>query len=313
MGGEPGSPILDKWAKRYILYETSVVAGGTMNQAKTFFLMVVLTIIFVALGSMIGGKSGAYIAFMVAFAMNFVSYWFCDKIVLRMYGAREVSEGEAPQLYNIVASLAQKASIPIPRVYMIEDDSPNAFATGRNPEHAVVAVTTGIMRILSRPELEGVLAHEISHITHRDILIQTVAATLAGAITMIANWARFAAFFGGGNSDDDEGGGNIFSVIIFSVIAAFAAILIQLAISRSREYLADDGGAQLSGNPLFLAGALRKLTLGVANHPMNDANPATAPLFIVNPFSVKGVMGLFSTHPPIEERIERLEALAHRR
>jgi heat shock protein HtpX len=284
-----------------------------MNQAKTFFLMVVLTVIFVALGSMIGGQSGAYIAFMVAFAMNFVSYWFCDKIVLRMYGARQVSEGEAPELYNIVASLAQKASIPIPRVYIIDDDSPNAFATGRNPEHAVVAVTTGIMRILSRPELEGVLAHEITHITHRDILIQTVAATLAGAITMIANWARFAAFFGGGSSDDDEGGGNIFSVIIFSVIAAFAAILIQLAISRSREYLADDGGAHLSGNPLFLAGALKKLTLGVANHPMNDANPATAPLFIVNPFSTKGVMGLFSTHPPIEERIQRLEAMAHQR
>lgn len=282
-----------------------------MNQAKTFFLMVVLTIILVALGGLIGGQGGAYTMFFIAFAMNFVTYWFCDKIVLKMYGAREVSEAEAPQLYGTVASLAQKASIPMPRVYMIENDSPNAFATGRNPSHAVVAVTTGILRILNRSELEGVLAHEISHIKHRDILIQTVAATLAGAITMVANWARFAAFFGGGSSDDEDGGGNIFSVIIFSMLAAFAAMLIQLAISRSREYLADDGGAHLSGNPLNLANALRKLTLGVERDPMNDANPSTAPLFIVNPFTKRGVLALFSTHPPIEERIERLEGMAH--
>ncbi len=284
-----------------------------MNQAKTFFLMAVLTIIVVAMGSLIGGRTGAYIAFSIALLMNFVSYWFCDRIVLSMYGAKEVSEVEAPQLYGLVAALSQKASLPMPRVYIIEDDSPNAFATGRNPEHAVVAVTTGILRILDRAELEGVLAHEMSHIKHRDILIQTVAATLAGAITMLANWARFAALFGGGSSDDDEGGGNIFSVIIFSILAAVAAMLIQLAISRSREYLADDGGAHLSGNPLYLANALRKLTLGVANHPMNDANPSTAPLFIVNPFTAKGVLALFSTHPPIEERIQRLEAMAHRR
>ncbi|MCX5798884.1 MAG: zinc metalloprotease HtpX [Proteobacteria bacterium] len=284
-----------------------------MNQMKTFFLMVVLTIIFVALGSLIGGKTGGYIAFFIAFAMNFITYWFCDKIVLAMYSAREVSESEAPQLYSIVSSLSQKTSIPMPRVYIIENDSPNAFATGRNPSKGVVAVTTGILRILNRNELEGVLAHEISHIIHRDILIQTVAATLAGAITMIANWARFAAFFGGGSSDDEEGGSNIFSVIIFSMFAAFAAMLIQLAISRSREYLADDGGAQLSGNPLFLADALKKLHMGIANNPMNDANPSTAPLFIVNPFTAKGVLSLFSTHPPIEERIQRLEAMAYRR
>lgn len=284
-----------------------------MNQMKTFFLMVVLTIIFVALGSLIGGKTGGYIAFFIAFAMNFITYWFCDKIVLAMYSAREVSESEAPQLYSIVSSLSQKTSIPMPRVYIIENDSPNAFATGRNPSKGVVAVTTGILRILNRNELEGVLAHEISHIIHRDILIQTVAATLAGAITMIANWARFAAFFGGGSSDDEEGGSNIFSVIIFSMFAAFAAMLIQLAISRSREYLADDGGAQLSGNPLFLADALKKLHMGIANNPMNDANPSTAPLFIVNPFTAKGVISLFSTHPPIEERIQRLEAMAYRR
>ena len=282
-----------------------------MNQAKTFFLMVVLTIIFVALGSMIGGKSGAYVAFAVALAMNLVSYWFSDRIVLAMYSAREVTESEAPDLYSVVATLSQRASIPMPRVYIIENDSPNAFATGRNPEHGVVAVTTGILRLLNRNELEGVLAHELSHIRHRDILVQTVAAAMAGAITMLANWARFAAFFGGGRNSDDEGGGNIFSVIIFSMIAAFAALLIQLAISRSREYYADEGGAQLSGNPLFLANALRKLETGVARVPMQDANPSTAHMFILNPFTAKGVLSLFSTHPPIEERIERLEEMAH--
>ncbi|OPX93151.1 MAG: hypothetical protein A4E62_01092 [Syntrophorhabdus sp. PtaU1.Bin002] len=284
-----------------------------MNHAKTFLLMAVLTIIFVALGSMMGGKNGAMIAFAVALVMNLVSYWFSDKIVLRMYSAQEVSESDAPQLYSIVSSLSQKAGIPMPRVFVIESDSPNAFATGRNPANGVVAVTTGITRILSRDELEGVLAHEISHIKHRDILVQTVAATLAGAITMIANWARFAAFFGGSSSDDDDGGGNIISVILFSMLAAFAAMLIQLAISRSREYLADDGGAQLAGNPLYLAGALRKLNAGVARNPMNDANPSTAPLFIVNPFTARGVLALFSTHPPIEERIRRLEDMAYRR
>ena len=283
-----------------------------MNQAKTFFLMVILTIIFVALGSMIGGQSGAYVAFAIALAMNLVSYWFSDRIVLAMYSAREVTEKEAPELYSVVATLSQRASIPMPRVYIVENDSPNAFATGRSPEHAVVAVTTGILRLLNRNELEGVLAHELSHVKHRDILVQTVAATMAGAITMLANWARFAAFFGGGRNSDDEGGGNIFSVIIFSMIAAFAAMLIQLAISRSREYYADEGGAQLSGNPLFLADALRKLEMGVNRVPMQDANPSTAHMFIVNPFTAKGVLALFSTHPPIEERIERLEEMTHR-
>jgi heat shock protein HtpX len=285
-----------------------------MNQAKTFFLMVVLTIILVALGSMIGGKNGATIAFAIALVMNLVSYWFSDKIVLKMYGAQEVSEAEAPELHSIVAGLAQRASIPMPRVYMIESDSPNAFATGRNPEHGVVAVTTGIMRILNKEELEGVLAHELSHVKHRDILISTVAATLAGAITMIANMARFTAIFGGGrSSDDDNGGGNIISVIIFSMLAAFAAMLIQLAISRSREYLADEGGAHLTGNPLYLANALKKLQAGVAYAPMQNANPSTAHMFIVNPFSARGVLALFSTHPPMEERIRRLEDMAYRR
>ncbi len=282
-----------------------------MNQAKTFFLMVVLTIIFVALGSLIGGKNGAVFAFGIAFVMNLITYWFSDRIVLAMYHAKEVSEAEAPEVYGVVASLAQRAAIPMPRVYIIENDSPNAFATGRNPEHGVVAVTTGILRILNKQELEGVLAHELSHIKHRDILVSTVAAALAGAITMLANWARFSLFFG--SRDDDDGGGNIVSVIIFSMLAAFAAMLIQLAISRSREYLADEGGAHLAGNPLFLANALRRLEAGVAHSPMQDANPSTAHLFIVNPFSAKGVMALFSTHPPMEERIKRLEDMAYRR
>jgi heat shock protein HtpX len=284
-----------------------------MNQTKTFFLMVVLTIIFVALGTLIGGKIGAYIAFLVALAMNFVSYWFCDKIVLAMHGAKEISENEAPQLYSIVHNLIQKASIPMPRIYIIEDESPNAFATGRDPAHGVVAVTAGILRILNRDELEGVIAHEICHIKNRDILIQTVAATLAGAITMIGSWARFASFFGGSSSDDNKGGGNIITVIIFSMLAAFAAMLIQLAISRSREYLADDGGANLSGNPLYLSNALKKLHAGIALRPMSDANPSTAPLFIMNPFSGTGVLALFSTHPPIEERIRRLESMTYGR
>jgi heat shock protein HtpX len=284
-----------------------------MNQTKTFLLMVVLTVILVALGNLIGGRGGATAAFMVALVMNIVSYWFSDRIVLSMYGAKEVTEAEAPELYSTVATLSQRAAMPMPRVYMIESDSPNAFATGRNPEHSAVAVTTGILRILNRQELEGVLAHELSHVKHRDILISTVAATLAGAITMIANWARFAAFFGGGRSDDDNGGGNIFSVIIFSMVAAFAAMLIQLAISRSREYLADEGGAQLTGNPLFLANALRRLQTGVARIPMDDANPSTAHMFIVHPFAARGVLALFSTHPPMEERIRRLEEMAHRR
>ncbi len=282
-----------------------------MNQVKTALLMIVLTVIFVALGGMLGGRSGATIAFGLAFAMNLVSYWFSDRIVLAMYRAREVSEAEAPDVYAIVATLAQRASIPMPRIYIIENDSPNAFATGRNPEHAVVAVTTGILRILGREELEGVLGHELSHVKHRDILISTIAATLAGTITMLARWAQFSLFFGG--RDDDEGGGNIVGVIIFSMLAAFAAMLIQLAISRSREYLADEGGAQLTGNPMYLANALKRLQAGVAYQPMVDANPSTAHLFIVNPFAARGVLALFSTHPPMEERIRRLEEMAHRR
>jgi heat shock protein HtpX len=281
-----------------------------MNQFKTFFLMLVLTVIFILVGTMIGGKSGAIYAFIFAALMNFFSYWFSDKIVLRMYGAREVSQGEAPELYGIVAELTSKASLPMPKVYIMENDTPNAFATGRNPEHAAVAVTTGILRILSRDELMGVIGHELSHIQHRDILIGTIAATMAGAISILATMARWGAMFGGVRSDDEEGGGggNIIVVLIVSIFASIAAMLVQMAISRSREYLADEGGAHLS-HPLSLAKALGKLEVAAQRVPMN-ANPSTAHMFIVNPLRGGGVLSLFSTHPPIEERIARLEEMA---
>ncbi|MGZ3494995.1 MAG: zinc metalloprotease HtpX [Thermodesulfobacteriota bacterium] len=282
-----------------------------MNQFKTFFLMLVLTVLFILVGTAIGGKSGAIYAFIFAALMNFFSYWFSDKIVLRMYGAKEVSQSEAPELYGIVAELTSKASLPMPKVYIMENDTPNAFATGRNPQHAAVAVTTGILRILSRDELMGVIGHELSHIQHRDILISTIAATMAGAISVLASMARWGAMFGGfGRSDDDEGGGggNIIVVLIVSIFASIAAMLIQMAISRSREYLADEGGAHLS-NPLSLAKALEKLEMASQQIPMN-ANPSTAHLFIVNPLKGGGVLSLFSTHPPIEERIARLEEMA---
>jgi heat shock protein HtpX len=280
-----------------------------MNRFKTFLLMLVLTVLFVLVGSAIGGRDGAIIAFVIAALMNFVSYWFSDKIVLRMYGARQVTQSEAPELYQIVSDLTSKASMPMPKVYVMENDTPNAFATGRNPEHSAVAVTTGILRMLSKEELMGVIGHELSHIRHRDILIQTIAATLAGAISMLATMARWGAIFGGGRSDEGGGrGGNILFVLIFSMVAAFAAMLIQMAISRSREYMADEGGAHLS-HPSYLARALGKLDRAAHKIPM-QANPSTAHMFIVNPLTGKGVLSLFSTHPPIEERIGRLEEMA---
>jgi len=271
--------------------------------------MLVLTGIFILVGTAIGGKSGAIYAFVFAGLMNFVMYWFSDKMVLRMYGAKEVTQGEAPELYGIVAELTSKASLPMPKVYIMENDTPNAFATGRNPEHAAVAVTSGIMRILSREELMGVIGHELSHIQHRDILISTIAATMAGAISILASMARWGAMFGGVRSDDEEGGGgNILVVILVSIFASIAAMLIQMAISRSREYMADEGGAHLS-NPLSLAKALGKLETASQRIPM-EANPSTAHMFIVNPLKGGGVLSLFSTHPPIEERIARLEEMA---
>ncbi|MGA2515933.1 MAG: zinc metalloprotease HtpX [Thermodesulfobacteriota bacterium] len=280
-----------------------------MNQFKTFLLMLVLTGLFILVGTAIGGRSGAVYAFIFAALMNFFAYWFSDKIVLRMYGAREVSQSEAPELYGVVAELTSKASLPMPRVYIMENDTPNAFATGRNPEHAAVAVTSGILRILSKEELMGVIGHELSHIQHRDILISSIAATIAGAISMLASMARWGAIFGFGRSNDDErGGGNILFVLLFTMVASIAAMLIQMAISRSREYLADEGGAHLS-NPLSLAKALGKLEIAAQRIPM-DANPSTAHMFIVNPLRGGGVLSLFSTHPPIEERIARLEEMA---
>jgi heat shock protein HtpX len=280
----------------------------SMNQFKTFLLMLVLTGLFILVGTAIGGRNGAIYAFIFAALMNFFAYWFSDKIVLRMYGAKEVSQSEAPELYGIVAELTSKASLPMPKVYIIENDTPNAFATGRNPEHAAVAVTSGILRILSKEELMGVIGHELSHIRHRDILISSIAATIAGAISMLASMARWGAIFGFGRSDDDERGGNILFVLLFTMVASIAAMVIQMAISRSREYLADEGGAHLS-NPLSLAKALGKLEIAAQRIPM-DANPSTAHMFIVNPLRGGGVLSLFSTHPPIEERIARLEEMA---
>ena len=280
-----------------------------MNRFKVFFLMLVLTVLFILVGTAIGGRSGAVYAFIFAALMNFFSYWFSDKIVLRMYGAKEVTQSEAPQLYGIVAELTSKASLPMPKVYMMENETPNAFATGRNPEHAAVAVTSGIMRILSKEELMGVIGHELSHIQHRDILISTIAATMAGAISMLATMARWGAMFGGMRSNDDEGrGGNILVVLVVSIFASISAMLIQMAISRSREYYADEGGAHLS-HPLSLAKALGKLEMASQRIPM-QANPSTAHMFIVNPLRGGGVFSLFSTHPPIEERIARLEEMA---
>ena len=280
-----------------------------MNHFKTFLLMLVLTALLIVVGSVIGGKNGAIYFFIFAALINFVTYWFSDKIVLRMYGAKEVSQAEAPELYQIVGELVNKASLPMPKVYIMENDTPNAFATGRNPEHAAVAVTSGILRILSKEELMGVIGHELSHIQHRDILISTIAATIAGAISMLARVAQWGAMFGVGRSDDEEGGGgNFLFTLLFTIVASIAAMLIQMAISRSREYLADEGGAHLS-HPLSLARALGKLEIAAQRIPM-EANPSTAHMFIVNPLRGGGVLSLFSTHPPIEERIARLEEMA---
>jgi heat shock protein HtpX len=280
-----------------------------MNQFKTFFLMLVLMGVFILVGTAIGGRSGAIYAFIFAALMNFGMYWFSDKIVLRMYGAKQVSQGDAPELYQIVGELVNKASLPMPKVYIMQNDTPNAFATGRNPEHAAVAVTTGILRILSKEELMGVIGHELSHIQHRDILISTIAATMAGAISMLSYMARWGAIFGGGRSDEEGGGGgNILVVLLVSIFASVAAMLIQMAISRSREYMADEGGAHLS-HPLSLAKALGKLEVAAQRIPM-EANPSTAHMFIVNPLRGGGVLSLFSTHPPIEERIAKLEEMA---
>jgi heat shock protein HtpX len=270
-------------------------------------LLAGITAFLIVIGRLLGGRTGMYLAFILALGMNFFSYWFSDKIVLKMYGAQEVTPADAPQLHQIVEELAREAGIPKPKVYIIPDESPNAFATGRNPEHAAVAATEGIMRLLTPMELKGVLAHEIGHVRNRDILISTIAATMAGAIMILADMARFGAIFGMGSRDNEEGPG-IIGILVMSIIAPIAAMLIQMAISRSREYLADETGAQLAHNPESLARALEKLSLGVQRVPM-DASPATAHMFIVNPLTGSSLMNLFSTHPPLEERVARLRAM----
>lgn len=280
-----------------------------MNTMKTTLLMTALTLLLVFVGQALGGPGGAKMAFLMALAMNGFGYWFSDKIILRMYNAQEVTQAQSPMIYGIVADLAMKAKIPMPKVYIINDFSPNAFATGRNPQHAAVAVTTGITNILNKEELTGVLAHEMAHILHRDILIGSLAATVAGAIAMLASMAKWGMMFGGGRRSDDEDdrSGGAFGAIAMMILAPIAAMLIQMAISRSREFLADQGGAWLCGNPLWLANALQKLHRGQI--PMEAATPATAHMFIVSPLTGGGMLSLFSTHPPMEERIARLQAM----
>ncbi|GAB4545038.1 MAG: zinc metalloprotease HtpX [Thermodesulfovibrionia bacterium] len=278
-----------------------------MNTLKTAILMVGLTLLLLWAGAALGGRQGMTVALVFALMMNLFTYWFSDKIVLAMYGAKEVSEAEAPELHSLVRRLTQRAGLPMPRIYIINQPQPNAFATGRNPRHSAVAVTTGIMRILSVEELEGVIGHELAHIKHRDILIGTVAATIAGAISYLAHMAQWAMMFGGRHDDRDEGA-NPLAMIAIMIIAPIAAMLIQLAISRSREYSADEGGARMAGNPRYLSNALRKLHMASQQIPL-QAEPATAHMFIVNPLSGSSVARLFSTHPPIEERIARLESM----
>ena len=278
------------------------------NVLKTGLLLAVLTVMLVLLGGAIGGRQGMMLAFILALAMNFASYWWSDKIVLAMYRAQPITEAQAPGLYNMVRRLATKAGVPMPRVYLIPTEQPNAFATGRNPEHAVVAVTEGIMRILDDDELEGVLAHELAHVVNRDILISTIAATLAGAITYLAHMAQWTAIFGGGRHSDDEDSPSPISMMLMAIVAPLAALLVQMAVSRSREFQADATGAHLAGRSWGLSKALEKLEMGSRAVPM-DASPATAHLFIVNPLSGRTLMKLFSTHPPMEERIARLRAM----
>lgn len=286
-----------------------------MNTFKTAFLFVLLTLLLVGIGDYFGGRQGMIIALVFAAGMNFFAYWFSDKMALAMYRAQKVEEADIPQadkdrLVRITRDLATSARIPMPKVYVIPTPQPNAFATGRNPEHASVAATVGILRLLNDDELTGVIGHELSHVRHRDILIASVAATIAGAIMMIGRMAMWGAMFGGyGNRDNDRGGGNPIAFLALLILAPIAATLIQFAISRQREFSADEAGARLSHKPLALAEALKKLHSGVERMPMN-ASPATAHLFIVAPFSGKALMNLFSTHPPIEERIARLYDLA---
>lgn len=275
------------------------------NQIRTTLLMALLTGLILLIGQWIGGRQGMFIALLVAAGMNFFSYWFSDKIVLRMYSAQEVGPQDGPELYGMVQELCRRANLPMPKVYVIPQEAPNAFATGRNPEHAAVAVTEGLLKRMSREEAMGVLAHELAHVKNRDILIGSIAATMAGAIMMLADMARWSAIFGGHRDREEGGGGGGLGLIVMSIIAPLAAMLIQMAISRSREYLADATGAAFAGTPEGLARALEKLGAYSKQLPMN-ASPSTAHMFIVNPLSGRSLMHLFSTHPPLEERIARL-------
>lgn len=282
-----------------------------MNTIKTTLLLGGLTGLLMFIGGYFGGQQGVVIAFIFALVMNFGSYWFSDKIILRMYHAQEVSENEAPEIFSLVRNLALKAPLPMPKVYIIPEGAPNAFATGRDENHAVVAVTEGILRILNKAELEGVIAHELAHIKNKDMLIGSIAATLAGAIVMLASMARWAAIFGGGSRDSDDDRGGIIGLIAMAILAPIAAAIIQMAISRSREYLADEGGSRISGRPYDLASALEKLSRASEVTPL-AANPSTAHMFIVNPLTGRSLMNLFSTHPPIEERVARLRSMMPR-
>jgi heat shock protein HtpX len=280
--------------------------GIIMNGFKTTLLMTMMMVLFILVGSWIGGQSGMIIAFVISLALNFGSYWFSDKIVLKMYKAKQVTPEQAPDLFRMVEDLSQRANLPMPKVYIMENQTPNAFATGRNPQNGAVAVTTGIMRILNRDELEGVIAHELAHIKNRDILVSTIAATLVGTITFIARMAGWAALLGG----RDERDGSIFADLALMILAPIVAILIQLAISRSREFGADAGGAEISGKPLALASALGKLNSANQQIPMRNADNSSAHMFIVNPLKAKGFTKLFSTHPAAEDRIKRLNEIA---
>ncbi len=274
------------------------------NVLKTTFLLGALTGLLLMFGQIFGGRAGMIIAFGFAVVMNFGSYWFSDRIVLAMYRAKPINESDDPELFSIVRNLASRAGLPMPRIYRIPQPTPNAFATGRNPENAVVAVTDGIRSLLTTEELSGVIAHELAHIGHRDILISSIAATLAGAIMILASMARWALIFGGGRDGDN----NPFGALLMAILAPIAAIIIQMAVSRSREYQADKTGARIAGNPDSLASALEKLTMASKRVPMTSS-PATSHMFIVKPFSGKGVLRLFSTHPPVEKRVERLRAM----
>lgn len=277
-----------------------------MNTIKTTLLMAFLTVLLVMIGNAVGGSSGATLFFLIALGMNFFSYYFSDKIVIKMTGSKPITKEQAPELYRMVENLVQRANMPMPKLYITPSDQPNAFATGRNPKHAAVAVTEGLIRMMNRDELEGVIAHELAHIKNRDILISTIAASLAGAITMIANVVKWGAIFGMGRSDGEEGGG--VAGLAMAIIAPIAAMLVQMAISRSREFDADATGAQIAGNSEGLANALLKLERGVQQIPM-EVNPAASHMFIMNPLSGQSLMRLFSTHPPINERVARLRRM----